>query len=147
MSTIGERIKEAREDKGITCNALATLLGVGSSTTYNWEHGISEPRNLEMRQKIADTLGVTERWLSSGLGEKSAEKHEENVVQLKAEQKARTTVMYNRKDKRQLEDIELIIHHLRDMNISLDEMRAVHLTLSEIRTDLESKVYFNGVSA
>ena len=147
MSTFGERLKEAREEKGISSWALAKVLGVGGSTTYNWENDISLPRNIETRRKIADALNVTETWLSTGTGEKSAEKREEQVMQVKAEQKFKTTTVYNRKDKRQLEDIELVIHHLRDMDISVDEMRAVHLTLSEIRTDLEGKVYFNGVSA
>lgn len=148
MSTFGERIMEARLDKDMSQSQLTRALGLSSSSTvFNWEHDISMPRNLETRKKIAGVLGVTEKWLSTGLGEKSAEKSEEKAMQIKAEQKLKTTVIVNGKDKRKLEDINLAINHIRDMNISVDEMKAIYLTLVEIRTEVECRVLFNGMTA
>lgn len=66
MKTIGERIRQARQAKGLSGAALATMVG------YRHQSAIS---NLEARASgqggnkigaIADALGVTLEWLARG---------------------------------------------------------------------------------
>ena len=60
--TIGERIKEARLNAGITQRELAEKLGVSFVNISQWENGTRKPK-YETRQKIADALGVTVDYL------------------------------------------------------------------------------------
>ena len=146
MSTFAERLSQAITEDGRSRGEIASACGTVTASLLRWERGESTPRVNSVKGLCAG-LGVTERWLMSGLGEKSAVKHEENVMKAKAEEKFKTTRIINGKDKRQLEDIEMVIDHIRDMNISSDEMLAIYTTLSEIRNDLECKVLFNGMTA
>ena len=50
--------------------------------------------------------------------------------------------VYTINDMRNLDNINLLIKHLQILPIEKDEMRALHKTLSEFRTELESKVLF-----
>lgn len=52
------RIREIREDKGISQKALAILLGVSPTNIYNYEIGRTEP-SVEMLKKIAGALEVS----------------------------------------------------------------------------------------
>jgi len=56
--TIGERIKELRNQKGYTQKGIAQKLSVAQSTVAMWETGKREP-DLDTVQKIADVFGVT----------------------------------------------------------------------------------------
>lgn len=60
--TIGERIKEARLNAGITQRELSEKLGVSFVNISQWENGTRKPK-YETRQKIADALGVTVDYL------------------------------------------------------------------------------------
>lgn len=149
FTTFAQRLATARAEKNISSASLCAKVGLSTTTLYNWEHELSSPRSEKSRalvKAIADELGVTERWLTSGFGEKSAEKAEEQRLAAVEARTPPTTVKYRASDKRQLEDIELLIAHLRELQISTDEKKAVFITLSEIRNDLEMKVLF-GVSA
>ena len=146
MQKFSDRLAEARTEKNISRASLAAQVGLSEQTLYNWESGIASPTTAKSREcvkLIAERLGVTETWLTAGIGIKSLEEHRAAVEKREAEQKFREVKTVNRKDQRQLEDIELVIHHLRDMNLSSDEIKAIHLTLSEIRADLECKVLFS----
>lgn len=153
MSTFGERLIEARGNLS-TSNA-AKKVGVKYRTYYNWEHDIAKPLKDSTIRNIADAFGVTYNWLVAGVGEKDKAKHAEllriqqtphPVAQGQSVPSDAPKKKFFAKDARQLEDIELVIKHLKDMNLSDDEKKAVFLTLSEIRTDLEVKVLF-GVTA
>lgn len=44
MTTIGERIKEYRLEKGLTQQQLAKRIGVSQKAIDYWERGINEPK-------------------------------------------------------------------------------------------------------
>lgn len=68
MKTIAERLKEAREEAGLTQPALAVKAKVSQGTIGNIESGIRKrPRDL---LSIAKALGVSATWLESGNGPK-----------------------------------------------------------------------------
>ncbi len=145
MSTFAERLVESRKTKGVTPSQLCSEIGMSGQTLYNWETGVSTPSTAKSREKakaIAEYLGVTETWLMSGAGVRTIEEKEQAIMQAKERTTPPTTVVYRAKDKRALEDIELLIHHLKELNLSTDEKKAIFLTLSEIRSDLELKVLF-----
>ena len=52
------------------------------------------------------------------------------------------TIVYKAEDGRKLDDINLIIRHLRDMHITKDEKIRLHDRLSKWRTDIEAVVLF-----
>ena len=71
----GARLAEVRAELGLNKSQMAKRCGLKTSTTYdNWERGITSPINSDVIRKVANELGVTERWLRSGTGEKSAKK-------------------------------------------------------------------------
>jgi phage repressor protein C with HTH and peptisase S24 domain len=66
MRTLAERLAWAREQRGLTQEALAKLAGVSQSTIGNLESGLrSNPRRII---NIADALGVDPAWLAEGRG-------------------------------------------------------------------------------
>lgn len=56
---VGEKIKKARKEAGLTLQQLADLIGAKrKQVVSNWEHGFGRP-NLEMLEKLAQTLNVS----------------------------------------------------------------------------------------
>ena len=55
--TIGQRIKEARENAGMTQAELAKKLGIPYQSIGQWERDVRNPKK-ETLQRIADALGV-----------------------------------------------------------------------------------------
>jgi len=41
----GDRIRAARERRGLTQEELAAMLGVGYKTVGNWERNVTDPKN------------------------------------------------------------------------------------------------------
>lgn len=137
----GARLAEVREELGLNKSQVAKKCGLKSPTTWdNWERGNTAPQNAEAVRNIANALGVTERWLRTGTGEKSAQKVEEKKVEAKIEKLDREVYTVSASDVRKLEDIQLVINHLRDLNISRIEKEACYLTLAELRNDIEMNV-------
>lgn len=63
MSTLGERIKKAREDSGLYQARLAELVGAKSSAVIsNWEKDINKP-DADKIVKICEALGVSLAYL------------------------------------------------------------------------------------
>lgn len=62
---IGTRIKQAREAKGLSQDALATAVGVTRPAVSQWEDGTAQPRNTKI-PKIAAALEVHPHWLQHG---------------------------------------------------------------------------------
>lgn len=137
MSTMRERILECRKEAMMTRKALAEKLNCSQQAVYGWESGTYIPK-FDNVVEMAKLFDVNLAWLNLGEGEKRKAKEEPAPV-------LKDKVFYTVTDKRHLEDIELCIKHLRSMNCSLDEKKAIHLTLSELRADLEAKVIFGGM--
>lgn len=56
--SVGKRIKQLRESRGLNQIDFSVILGVSDKTISSWEIGRTEP-NMRMIQKIADYFGVT----------------------------------------------------------------------------------------
>jgi transcriptional regulator with XRE-family HTH domain len=67
---LGERIKKARLDKGLTQSALARQLGVTRNAVSMWEAGKAEPAAERLRN-AAVTLNAEYEWLATGRGARS----------------------------------------------------------------------------
>ncbi len=71
-TTIGERIKSARQKAGLSQEQLALAIGAaGQSTVGNYERGQNSP-SVDVIQKIADVTGSNFTWLSTGMNVESA---------------------------------------------------------------------------
>lgn len=72
MSTMGERIKLAREALGITGAELARRCGVTRSAVWQWENGNTQNLKNEILYLAAAALEVRAEWLVTGKGVKKA---------------------------------------------------------------------------
>lgn len=63
MEIFSQRLKEAREEAGLSHSALASLIGAGGrQQVAGWEAG-GQPRDIAMIPRLCDALGVTSDWL------------------------------------------------------------------------------------
>lgn len=56
--TVGEKIKAARENKGLTQRQVAEQIGVAQPVYHDWEHGDGVPSWARMK-KIARVLEIS----------------------------------------------------------------------------------------
>lgn len=68
MSTLGERIREARKGKGWSMQVLADNLGASKSVISLYESDKRRPMEAVL-MSIASVTGVNFRWLNSGQGD------------------------------------------------------------------------------
>ena len=54
---VGERLKELREERDMTCRDLAIAAGVSSQSIVNWENGICIPQERKL-ERVAEALDV-----------------------------------------------------------------------------------------
>jgi transcriptional regulator with XRE-family HTH domain len=64
--SIAARLRQAREGKGLSQEALARLLNVSQKQVYRYESGEQAPPR-EMRARLAAVLGVSEPWIEHGI--------------------------------------------------------------------------------
>lgn len=77
MDTIGDRIKKQRKSLDLTQEELGTKIGVTKSSVSQWESGMTKSLTGKNLTGLAEALGVTEKWLVTGKGEKLAFTREE----------------------------------------------------------------------
>lgn len=65
----GSRIKQAREDKGLSQKALGDAINASQQTIADYEGQTSEPR-LDTWLRLSVALGVNAPWLAFNIGEK-----------------------------------------------------------------------------
>ncbi|MDT0215846.1 XRE family transcriptional regulator [Alcaligenes sp. AB3] len=66
MTTIHDRIKQARLDKGLSMEGLAELVGLRSwQSIQQWENGATAPQRKRL-ERVASALGVTVDFLMNG---------------------------------------------------------------------------------
>ena len=63
--SIGERIVQLRNDKGVSQGQLAQILGVSRQTISKWENDQSSPDTLHLI-KLADVLDTEVEYLATG---------------------------------------------------------------------------------
>jgi len=63
MGTVGERIKLAREKKGLKQEKLGELIGTHTVTISRWERGINQP-NSDTLNRIAHALEISVAYLT-----------------------------------------------------------------------------------
>lgn len=81
---IGKRMKLAREQSGLTLQAVADRVGVAASTVQRYEAGGIEKLKLPVLNAIADVLGVDPGWLT---GSETACAPADNIAQTGEERK------------------------------------------------------------
>lgn len=136
-----DRLFEIRTEHGLTRDEASIMVGASHSSWSNWESGRYAPKASALKT-IAQTFGVTERWLEIGLGEKTLEEAEAKAKAMEAKKKDETQVVYNKEDEERLRDIETVIRFIKQMDIPKERKRHIHRTLSGYRTDLENIVLF-----
>jgi transcriptional regulator with XRE-family HTH domain len=87
VTTVGERLKRAREEAKLSQQELAVKIGVTRSAIAQVESGISNSLNAENLTKAARELGKNAVWLASGEGEEhSFDTLAEAIQEMPAEQ-------------------------------------------------------------
>lgn len=76
MNDMSKKIKDLREQKGMTLEQVGNLVGVGKSTVRKWETGDIANMRRDKIGKLADALGTTPAYLM-GWEEKDASKPEQ----------------------------------------------------------------------
>ena len=79
---VGARIRQARERKGLSQEALAELLNVTKGLVSQYETGLTSPPSKRFSQ-LAEVLGVSADWLLTG-----GEPEEQTKAQTKTELEA-----------------------------------------------------------
>jgi transcriptional regulator with XRE-family HTH domain len=64
---IGQRIRAAREQRGLSQEELAVTVGVSPQSIQQWESGKTNPRHTRMR-KLATVLKTSPHFLQFGIG-------------------------------------------------------------------------------
>ena len=82
-ATLGDRITAAREGAGMTQAEFSKRLGVKLSTVKAWEDDQSDPRSNKL-QMMAGMLGVSIRWMLTGLGDGPADPETATPADLRA---------------------------------------------------------------
>lgn len=141
MSTFTERLIELRTSHKLNASEASELIGVGKSAYFNWEHGLNFPTPNSIR-KIAEAFEVYPKWLETGEGPKNKSQEEVLNEELRKKKVNENAIIYSVDDAKKLDDVVVCINCLKYMQISKDRKRRIHRVLSDIRTDLESKVLF-----
>lgn len=82
MSTLGERLKESREQKGLYQSQLAELIGVKSAGVIsNWEKDINKP-NADKMVEICQVLGISLSYLLDYYGKEEAPLYSSGAMKL-----------------------------------------------------------------
>ena len=72
---MAERIKKLRQEKGLTLEQVAEVVGVGKSTVRKWETGIIANMRRDKIADLAKALGTTPAYL---MGWPEESEHKEN---------------------------------------------------------------------
>ena len=68
---IGDKIKQLREQKGMTLEELGNKVGVGKSTVRKWETGMIANMRRDKIKKVADALDTSPEFLMGWTDETS----------------------------------------------------------------------------
>lgn len=71
---MAQRIKALRQEKGLTLEQVADVVGVGKSTVRKWETGMIANMRRDKIADLAKALGTTPAYLMGWMEEDTAEK-------------------------------------------------------------------------
>ena len=77
---MAQRIKYLRQEKGLTLEQVASVVGVGKSTVRKWETGMIANMKRDKIASLAKALGTTPEYLM-GWEEKKNSPSEENLTE------------------------------------------------------------------
>lgn len=80
--SLGNRIKELIDNKGITPYAVSNETGISQSTLSRILNNSSKKTNIENTKLLAKYFGVSKDWLLTGKGEKIESKKNSNAIQV-----------------------------------------------------------------
>ena len=60
---IGNRIKQVRQEKGLSLRELGEIIGISGATIQRYENGLINRLKLPVIESIANALGVNPSWL------------------------------------------------------------------------------------
>ena len=80
MRTVGERIKNAREKRGLSRAALAEEVGVSAKTLGRWERGQTGPLTIHRMADLSEVLGCSVEWLVCGDGWMNGDRLDEEAA-------------------------------------------------------------------
>ena len=137
-----ERLRSERENVHLKQTELAELMGVSQNTIWNWEQPNGRFPKPDKIKELASIFGVTEKWLETGLGERTPEEALAKAEEVQARMKDEKVTAFNREDEERLRDIETVIKFIKQMDARKDRKRHIHRTMSAYRTELENIVLF-----
>jgi len=82
MSTMAERIKEARESTGLNLPAFGKKLGVSKAAVWGWEHGGIKTLKGENLYNLCDLTGYNVRYITHGTGPKKKADRQQDLTDL-----------------------------------------------------------------
>lgn len=93
-TSIGERLRSAREGKGLDQGTLADKIGIVARTLQRWEKGEQVPDGVSIT-RIAKATGVVPTWLLTGEGEMypPPPSRPENIYPLQAASRKRSRLV------------------------------------------------------
>ena len=81
-STMAQRIKALRQEKGLTLEQVAEVVGVGRSTVRKWETGMIANMRRDKISALAEALGTTPAYLMGWKEETSENENSPSELQL-----------------------------------------------------------------
>ena len=81
ITNMAQKIKDLRQQRGMTLEEVATIVGVGKSTVRKWETGMIANMKRDKIAKLAQALGTTPAYLM-GWEEVQEEKNSPDPIKL-----------------------------------------------------------------
>jgi transcriptional regulator with XRE-family HTH domain len=79
IGDMARKIRELRQDRGLTLEQVATVVGVGKSTVRKWETGMIANMKRDKIAALAKALGTTPAYL---MGWEEADKEKESPAEI-----------------------------------------------------------------
>lgn len=80
IKDMAQKIKELRQQRGMTLEEVATIVGVGKSTVRKWETGMIANMKRDKIAALAQALGTTPAYLMGWQDEDEENPHELKLV-------------------------------------------------------------------
>ncbi|MGX8791695.1 helix-turn-helix domain-containing protein [Oceanobacillus sp. M60] len=125
MSTLGERLKLAREKSGFKQTQVKDRTNINNKTLSGYENNVSEPDSHTL-STLADLYEVSYRWLLTGRGSMKDASDHPNPKQLNADTDniVKRLDYYKEKIAKEFPDVDLMFKDLE--SFTAEEMKEVY---------------------